>query len=325
MCACGLVPRRAAHSGERRIVTHGTLIDSVLRTKAVGIARQRAGRARRRARRIRVDLPLPYDPEGQYLDLASMPTIGASPRIRLDERGIPLVRYGELWAHNPVTTAQKGLQEFSRWTLDGVHGRLAGAVKLAEWLCKTQDPESGLWTYDFDFSLSGFGTTLMGPWHSALAQGQAMSLLSRVYRVTNQQSFLEAARIACLPLERDVSSGGLQADFFGHPYFEEYPTDPPSFTLNGFMFVMLGLHDLARDDETAARLFRVGMDTLVYCLPFYDTGSTTAYNLGHITNPPRPLQAYKDYQAVHIKQLLALNSVRPHETFAYYARAWSNP
>jgi heparosan-N-sulfate-glucuronate 5-epimerase len=304
---------------------YAAITASVLRTRVVRMAWRRAGLARQRARRIQVDIPLPYDRNGQYLDFASMPTIGAGPRTRLDSRGIPLVKYGETWAHNPVTAAQRGLQQFSRWTLDGVHARLEDAVSLARWLCETQDSETGMWSYNFDFPVGGFGTTLERPWHSAMAQGQAMSLLTRVHQATNDRSFLQAARAACSPLDHGIREGGLRADFFGHPYFEEYPTDPPSFTLNGFMFTLLGLYDLAQDDTAAADLLQIGMGTLVYCLPFYDTRSTSAYHLGHITNPPRQVHSSKEYHALHLKQLRALNSVRPNQTLSYYARMWSNP
>ena len=59
-----------------------------------------------------LSVPLPYDSAGQYLESASLPTIGidvdGSGGIRFDNEGIPIVRYGDLWAHNPVTTALKG-------------------------------------------------------------------------------------------------------------------------------------------------------------------------------------------------------------------------
>lgn len=32
---------------------------------------------------------------------------------------------------------------------------------------------------------------------------------------------------------------------FGHVWFEEYPTTPGSFVLNGFMYSLIGLHDFA--------------------------------------------------------------------------------
>ena len=276
-----------------------------------------------------LSIPLPYDSAGQYLESASLPTIGTNldasgvAGVRFDNEGIPIVRYGDLWAHNPVTTALKGLQEFSRWKLDASAERLAYAVTAGEWLCKHQDPVTGKWSYDFDFPVPGIGSILTAPWSSAMAQGLAMSLLTRLYRTTSRDAYLAHASAACLPLELDVGEGGLRADFFGHPFLEEYPTDPPSFVLNGFMFTLLGLHDLSTCDDTVAPLFATGMRTLVHALPFYDTTRISAYHLGHITSPPRRVHTDATYHLIHIKQLMALNSIWPHETLAFYAREWS--
>ena len=158
-----------------------------------------------------------------------------------------------------------------------------------------------------------------------MAQGQAISLLSRLGPVTGDPSYLSAARKACEPLEREVAQGGLCADFFGRPFFEEYPTDPPSFTLNGFMFTLIGLYDLAmRGEERARHLLDEGLMTLVYCLPFFDTGSVSAYHLGHISNPPRSVHTSVVYHQVHVTLLRALCSVRPHEVLSFYAERWSD-
>jgi D-glucuronyl C5-epimerase C-terminus len=43
-----------------------------------------------------------------------------------------------------------------------------------------------------------------------MAQGQAMSLLERVHRLTRDRRYLDAAIGALAPLERSVSSGGLR-------------------------------------------------------------------------------------------------------------------
>lgn len=276
-----------------------------------------------------VSIPLPYDSAGQYLDRALLPTIGANVgatgavQIRLDDEGIPLVRYGDIWAHNPVTTAHKGLQEFSRWKVHGSAESLIYATKAGDWLCETQDPATGKWSYAVDFAVGGMGVTLTAPWSSAMAQGLAMSLLTRLYHTSSEATYLVHARAACLPLEIDIGEGGLRADFFGYQFFEEYPTNPPSFTLNGFMFTLLGLFDLSHYDDTAAHLFATGMKTLIYALPFYDTKRTSAYHLGHITNPPRRLHSSERYHETHIKELMALNSIWPHDTLEFYAREWS--
>ena len=56
----------------------------------------------------------------------------------------------------------------------------------------------------------------------------------------------------------------MQAELDGAPVPEEYPTDPPSFVLNGGIFALWGLYDVgagARRREVA-REFEPGADTL---------------------------------------------------------------
>ena len=41
------------------------------------------------------------------------------------------------------------------------------------------------------------------------------------------------------------SGGGVRAVFMDkYEWYEEYPTNPPTFILNGFMYSLLGLYDL---------------------------------------------------------------------------------
>lgn len=70
---------------------------------------------------------------------------------------------------------------------------------------------------------------------------------------------------------------------FGRAWFEEYPTTPGSFVLNGFLYSLLGLYDLAsinRNGTNKSRqLYDEGMATLKEMLPLYDTGSGSIYDL----------------------------------------------
>src|SRR5205823_4361220 len=139
---------------------------------------------------------------------------------------------------------------------------------------------TGAWPYHFDFWVGGMGVTLRQPWPSAMAQGEAISLLTRLGHVTGDRRFARAARRALAPLARPVWAGGVLAHLGDHPFFEEYPTNPPSFALNGFMFTLVGLYDLGQDSPAARRLFLVGMRTLEANLHLYDTGGISAYHLG---------------------------------------------
>ena len=90
-----------------------------------------------------------------------------------------------------------------------------------------------------------------------MAQGHALSVLSRAFHVTGDEEYLNAAVKGLHIFEKvsseekklslqPVSEGGVRADLFGSPWFEEYPTQPSTFVLNGFIYSLIGLYDLSQ-------------------------------------------------------------------------------
>ena len=107
-------------------------------------------------------------------------------------------------------------------------------------------------------------------------------------------------------------------------YAEEYPTNPATFVLNGFMYSLLGLFDLSdmlvktklAEDEHEKTFLRVdelledGLSSLKAMLPLYDTGSGSTYDLRHYTMAGiEPKVARWDYHATHVNQLYVLSTV----------------
>jgi heparosan-N-sulfate-glucuronate 5-epimerase len=270
--------------------------------------------------------PDKYNYCGEYLDYLKKSPISKGSNVIFDSNGIPTVKIGGKYVYNPVTISQYGLQEYSYYikTNDDKHFKIAQNV--ADWLVNNQDKVNGKWYYDFDFNVGGMGVKLKAPWASAMAQGQAISLLSRVYYKTHDKKYLDVANKALLPLIQRVEDGGLTAYFHGYPYYEEYPTNPPSYTLNGFMFTLIGLYDLSRVDpkSDAKRLYKKGYETLIYVLPYYEMGKISAYHLGHMTNPPRAVHISESYHKIHITLLDALNSVKPNKTLQHYRDLWQS-
>lgn len=129
-----------------------------------------------------------------------------------------------------------------------------------------------------------------------------------------------------LPLIKSVEEGGLTADFFGHPFYEEYPTTPANYTLNGFMFTLFGLYDwsVVDPESEAGRLYREGRDALICALPFYDQGNTSAYHLGQLFNPPRKVHSSAHYHTVHIRLLRELHTIEPNPILEFYAKRWQS-
>jgi heparosan-N-sulfate-glucuronate 5-epimerase len=306
------------------------LVIGALATAAVLAARAEAG--------VTALAPIPnavncddyhYDPAGQYLNSAALNQIAgllsSGLEVAYDGNGVPLVKYGARFFYNPVVNAQVGLEAISRYAIAPNPADLAAAVKLADWFVRSQT-KAGKWLYRFPVKIGQNRARLPVPWASAMAQGQAISLLTRVYRVTHRPKYLRASKRALRPLTVPVAKGGLVASLFGHPFYEEAPTRPPSFILNGFMFTLLGLHDLETlaNRSRAPKLFDVGLRTLQFGLPFYDVGDgRSLYDLIHLTDPPQPLhRATPGYQKVHVLELCALDSIRANPVFEFYRDLW---
>lgn len=78
-----------------------------------------------------------------------------------------------------------------------------------------------------------------------MGQGQAISLLSRAfYHSGGNELYLNAASAALKPFKVFSKNGGVLSEFMHFPWYEEYPTIPSIFILNGFMYSLIGLYDL---------------------------------------------------------------------------------
>lgn len=161
-----------------------------------------------------------------------------------------------------------------------------------------------------------------------MGQGHAISVLSRAYHNSGDERYLQAAVRGLQPFRVSSNKGGVAAMFLGrYIWYEEYPTTPSSFILNGFIYSLLGLYDLksiasGTDADEASRLFDQGMNSLKNMLTLYDTGSGTTYDLRHFTLKTAPNIARWDYHSTHVNQLLLLNTIDGDPIFGSTAERW---
>lgn len=203
----------------------------------------------------------------------------------------------------------------------------AQARDAAEYLVKSQDHRGG-WTVKVTRRLSGGELVLKPGWYSAMAQGQAMSFLSRMYKATRDRKYLDSAIRAINLFFVNSSDGGIRT-FFADKYvwFEEYPTTPSTFVLNGFIYSLFGLYDMKmtcgnHECPEATELFKAGLKSLNTLLPLFDTGSGTLYDLRHFSLHGPPNLARWDYHTTHINQLLHLETVVGGLNFQATAKRW---
>jgi isopentenyl diphosphate isomerase/L-lactate dehydrogenase-like FMN-dependent dehydrogenase len=93
----------------------------------------------------------------------------------------------------------------------------------------------------------------------------------------------------CIP----VNKGGTKdtsedLDGTDNVFFQEYITTPKSYTLNGFIFTIIGIYDLSQTKDSiykgdAHKMFVNCNDILLKVIHKYDLGCMTAYDAAYIT------------------------------------------
>lgn len=200
-------------------------------------------------------------------------------------------------------------------------------LDAANYFVRHQDSKGG-WPVKVTRKLIPEVMELEPGWYSAMGQGQAISLLVRAYVASKNKTYLEAAGKALDIFDIPSSKGGVLAKFLNSfDWYEEYPTTPSSFVLNGFIYSLIGLYDLKQMatspvSEKAAELYNNGMRTLKAMLPMFDSGTGTFYDLRHITAGLAPNRARWDYHKVHIKQLYLLVQLDSDPLFKDTLQRW---
>jgi heparosan-N-sulfate-glucuronate 5-epimerase len=246
-----------------------------------------------------------YDRDGPYLDYSTMYALGEHGRI-------PRSQYSFGSFYTPVTVAQYGLQAASNYLATKRHTYRSDALLAADWLLHHQHRD-GAWHYGFRFTVSGFEPLAPG-WISAMAQGQAMSLLWRADRLRPRAAYRLAALRALGPFRESTGAGGVVADFNGVPWYEEYPTTPGSHVLNGYLFSLLGLYDVSPWSARARRLFGQGVASLRARIGRFDRPGGSYYL------PGQPASGY--YNRVHVDLLGAIDYLRPSPRLQRYRARW---
>ncbi len=216
-----------------------------------------------------------------------------------------------LWNH-PVGQAQYAILNLDSFRLTGDRIYLDRAAANAQRLIDRRVESDGGWyyPYDFDFAVHGDTTeTLRAPWYSGMAQGQALSTFVRLYRATQQETWLRAAEATLATLDQTPAGTAPFASWVDGSrqlWLEEYPRYPARDServLNGHVFAMYGLHDYWQltGDPLARRLFLGALSTIEATVPtqFRRPGWASIYSLRHAVNT-------LSYHRVHINQFLML-------------------
>ncbi len=244
--------------------------------------------------------------------------IGMYDELDFDDAGIPRYRYADGLHYNPTFVAHYGLYQLGLYLRTGDAAAADQAQLMADWLIEHGTRSGDALLFQYHMAVPG----LEVPWISALGQGRAMSLLTRIGALRGDLRYVDAAERAMVPFTIDSGQGGVRAQFpDGRVAFEEYPRSSADVVLNGLITALFGLYDLATSPaatdggDDARSLFDAAVESLSANLFRYELGYWSAYDL-------RRRVASNEYHAYHVTLLWALYELTGVDVFSETARRW---
>lgn len=206
----------------------------------------------------------------------------------------------------PIAIFQYGLGAYDMYIETNNIEFFEKAKMMADWAIENQLPE-GYW--------DTFGSHFYDCVYSSMAQGEAASLLARVFYKTKNEKY----KIACIKaidfMLRDKKNGGT-ADYSHGLMLYEYPDK--ALVLNGWIFSSFGLYDCWKitGDEKYKRYFELSMQTIAENLNRFNSIIWSYYDLdGKYTSP--------FYMNLHVELLKACNTLYPNLKFEKYLLLWT--
>lgn len=276
-----------------------------------------------------------YRPLEPYIDFRSTRSYKTSPdTVQMDKNGIPMVKYNEKYYYNPVTIGQFALCSYAEFYYGERDEK--EFLKAADKLLSYMDKDGAL-RYEFEWYNGNTKEVYPKGWTSSMAQGHALSCFTRAYELTKDPKYIEGGNRALKHLMLEKEKGGvrttlrdLDPSLKDRIFFEEYVSTPNSYTLNGYIYTLLGLFDWASltqaypdivGENQAEWGFNEGVESLQYVIHLYDVGGFTNYDLGYMNFDVAP-RLIPGYHAIHIKLLHALYSITEVQRFKDFEDLW---
>lgn len=244
---------------------------------------------------------------------------------KFSDDGIPLFTYlNQPNLEQPVVIAQYALGLSSLLAESNFYDKELENkfINVANWFVKNNEQIKDGVGWSIKILHPHYGLNV--PWISAMAQGEAISVLTRAAKITKNDLYEKIAVDALIPFEYDVKDGGVVNYFKSIPVYEEAPTKhKPMAVLNGFIFSLFGLYDLylLNNDAKAHSLFNKGIESLLKLLPYYSFNSWSNYFLYEY---PKKYYSSYTYHVLVTEQLKVLYILTGEPLLNDYAKKWDD-
>lgn len=224
--------------------------------------------------------------------------------------------------YHPIRIAQFALHRYGVWMQSGDPGANADFLAQAEWLRENQQSSGIAGLYRFAFSWDKYGAE--PGWWSAMAQGEAISVLLRAEHVAPGNGYGDAAVRASVPFAYDIERGGVVWRKGSDVFFEEIANEHAPHVLNGCIFALWGIWELRERSGSGwlDPLIERCVSTLERWIPRFDTGWWTLYSLFNASNGHRHVATLK-YHQFHVAQMRVLAQMFGIPAFEQAAARWT--
>ena len=264
-----------------------------------------------------------------FLDLKSFYKFSHSGYCTFDSNGIPLIDYDKIFSlykhvsgksfgknYNITAICQIAIASIQLYHETNDKKYIVEFENNISWLFNNSriHDDCAYWDYNFYFP----SYRLKPPFQSGMAQGLVLSTLIYSYSINNCQFTFDLILKTFNSFLNKSSSFVLNNN--NQIWFEEYPSKPSSFVLNGFIFAMIVIWDyyILTNDSRAKSIYENCVGTLKCNLKKYDMFFWSKYD----RFPGRT--ATLEYHNLHIEQLSYLYKISNEKVFLFYAKKWQN-
>lgn len=248
------------------------------------------------------------DIAGYYNDLTGK----VNERTLLDKTGITVnMIEGNKIVYFPISIFQYALGLWDLYLYDNDENKKDKFLIQCKWIIDNQKND-GSWDCFGPIGYHQYKVSSMG-------QGEAISVLIRAYKLTNESKWLEAAKKAMKFMLMSIHEGGTLLIDGNDYFFEEYPDrlGGKRSVLNGWIFTLFGVYDYLKIDNNSEvkDVYNKSIETLKRHLKDYDMGYWSFYDkTGRVASPA--------YHSLHIALLNTLSDITNENYFKLVASEW---
>ena len=247
-------------------------------------------------------------------------------RIYTDENGIPYYDFQSISGEyigkqrNPIIIFRVANNFYNDFVKNDNETSKKLFMNNVNWLLENTIKHENYSIFEHSFNYPIYDLPI--GWHDAMAQGRIITIMLKAHNLTNDERYLNEAKLLSNAFFVDVLDGGLTYKTKDNGWWYEHRAHKDGLNpriLNGMMFTLLDIYYLYEytNDTDAKFLFDQGIISLKNDIPNYDFFGYTYHDA--LKNPTT-----YNYQKIHVQQTKLLYDITHEKIFIDYHNKWKS-